>query len=121
MERNLFGPRQLSCGTELFLERHHIDQFAQIMQQPRQIGTLRFREACFARAETAYQPTTEGMLPKAEWINNPVVLGQEIEQAARKKNLAHLPHAQHDDGAMHRSHPAGPKVKSRIRRPQTLS
>src|ERR1035437_9020960 len=101
MERNLFGPRQLSCGTELFLERHHIDQFAQIMQQPRQIGTLRFREACFARAQTAYQPTTEGMVPKDEWINNTVLLGQDIEQAARKKNLTHLPPAQPAAGAMH--------------------
>ncbi len=74
MERNLFGPRQLSRGAELLLERHHIDQFAQIVQQPCQIGALRFLVASFAGAETADQPTTQGMLPEDQRVNDPVRL-----------------------------------------------
>ena len=74
MKRNLFGPRQLSRGTKLLLERHHVYQFAQVVQQPRQISALRFLKTRLAGTETADQSTTQGMLPENQRVNNPVLL-----------------------------------------------
>ena len=60
------------------------------------------------------------MLPEDQGVNHPAFFGQEIEQATGEKDLADLPHAQHDDGAMYGLDLAGAEIQGGIRHPQAL-